>query len=163
MKKFINDVWTVQLPNKDIHISANVSESDIQEFVKGKGSWGQNALYINQKETLTVFDDTSEANNYINYVSENWERNFNDILEESSPQELNSIIHYVNLYKDGLISPEGLVCIPVNAEEVDPQTMLDITKELNPNYDTLSLSEQQALLENTKALYSTITGSFNSQ
>lgn len=161
MKKFINDVWTVQLPNRDIHISTNVSENDIKEFVKGKGSWGQNALYINQKETLTVFDNTSEANNYINYVSENWDRNFNEILEESSTQELNSIIHYVNLYKDGLVSPEGLTCIPVNVDEVSENTIIAMTRAIYPNYDEMDSSEQANAVTQTKETYTSIINAFN--
>jgi hypothetical protein len=159
MKKFINDVWTVQLPNKDIHITADVGEDEIKDFVKGRGLWGENALYLKNTETLSVFDSTAEASNYVNYVSNRWERSFDEILEEaSSPAHFNSIVHYVNMYKDGLVSPEGYICIPV---ELPEDQVLEVTMALNPEYDTLTEEEKEQERQNTISVYNTIISVFN--
>lgn len=161
MKKFINEVWTIQLPNKDIHISQNVDESKIKEFVKGKGLWGQNALYIKNTETMSVFDSTSEAENYINYVLKKWDTNLTDILSESQTDaEFNSIIHYLNMYKNGLVSPEGHICIPMIIPE---DKKLELARSKHPEFDTLSDGEKLALLNAIESDYNTTISLFNSQ
>lgn len=157
MKKFINDVWTVQLPKQEINISSDVSESDIKDFVKGKGDWGENALYLKRKDSFTVFDDTSEASNYVNYTK-SWDRSFNDILSEAStPAEFNGIVQYINTYKDGLVLPDGYMAVPETPSE---ENLVAIATYLDSNYETLTEAEQQALITEAQAMYNFITSLF---
>jgi len=154
MKKFINDVWTVQLPKQEVNISSDVPEQDIQEFAKGKGDWGENALYLKRKDSFTIFEDISEASNYINYTSY-WDRSFSDILDHAStPAEFNGIIQYVNTYKDGLVLPDGYVAVP---ETASLETLEAIALQLDSNYATLTESEQQSLLSQAENIFNTIT------
>ena len=160
MKKFINEVWTVQLPDKDVHISATVPKTDIEVFVKGKGEWGQNALFLKNTKTLTIFNDTSEAQNYVNYVSK-WDRNFRDILNETDTDSgFNSIVHFVNMYKNGLVVPSGNICIPV---ELSNEKAIELAKEFNPTYDNLTEAEQTQEVNDAINSYNTMIALFNSQ
>lgn len=155
MKKFINDVWTVQLPKQEINISSDVPESDIKDFVKGKGDWGENALYLKRKDSFTVFEDTGEATNYVNYTK-SWDRSFTDILNEAStPAEFNGIVQYVNTYKDGLVLPDGYVAVP---ETPSNEKLVEIATFLDSNYPNLTESEQQDLLNQAQSTYNFITG-----
>lgn len=157
MKKFINDVWTVQLPKQEINISSDVPESDIKDFVKGKGDWGENALYLKRKDSFTVFENTGEASNYVNYTK-SWDRSFNDILNEASgPAELNGIVQYVNTYKDGLVLPDGYVAV---SETPSNENLVAIATYLDSNYENLTETEQQALLTEAEAIYNFITSLF---
>jgi len=157
MKKFINDVWTVQLPKQEINISSDVPESDIKDFVKGKGDWGENALYLKRKDSFTVFEDTGEAANYVNYTR-SWDRSFNDILNEaSSPAELNGIVQYINTYKDGLVLPDGYLAVPESPSE---ENLVAIATYLDSNYENLTEAEQQALITEAQAMYNFITSLF---
>lgn len=157
MKKFINNVWTVQLPKQEINISSDVPESDIKDFAKGKGEWGENALYLERTDTFTVFDSTSEATQYVN-CTRSWDRSFIDILNEtSSNAELNGIIYYVNAYKDGLILQEGYVAVPETASEDD---LIAIATYLDSNYENLTVSEQETLLTQAEGIFNLITSRF---
>lgn len=155
MKKFINDVWTIQLPKQEINISSDVPESDIINFVKGKGEWGENALYLQRKDSFTVFDNVGEAQNFVNYTKPMSTTSFSELINNaSSIQELNGIVTYVNTYKDGLVMAGGLVAIPETPSE---ENLEAIANELDSNYPNLTESEQQALLDQAQALYSFIT------
>ena len=153
MKKFINDVWTIQLPRQEININYDVPVSAIKEFVKGKGEWGQNALYHHRKDSFTVFDSTSEATNYLNYTKQ-WDRSFIEILDSVSTfPEFNGIIRYINTYKDDLVSPDGFTAV---ANEPTPEKLEAIAIELDSNYENLTESEKQTLLTQAESIYDTV-------
>lgn len=157
MRKYSETVWTIQLPNRDIHININVDESDIREFVKGKGEWGTNALYLQTTESLTIFDSIGETENQINYL-EQWDRSLNDILSNTTEvSELNAITYYVNIVKDGLLEPNSFVILPDNPPS---EKTLALTKELNANFDELDEQAQEDLILQTELILSKVTSTF---
>ena len=157
MKKVISNVWTVKLPNGDIHIDANVPETSVREFAAGKGKWGDNALYQREVKATTVFETIQEAIDYAAYTKV-MDDNLKTILDESDPSRIAGIIQFMGNYIEGTDVPEQYTMIPRMGSG---ELLVSMAELFEPDFINLDEVTQAELLSKMEALYELIVNQSN--
>lgn len=154
MKKVISNVWTVKLPKGDLHIDSSVSEASVREFAKGKGKWGDTALFEKEVVSNTVFESIQEANDYVAYTKV-MDDNLKTILDNSDTSRINGIVQFMENYITGTVTPDNYTVIPSTASG---ELLVSMAEIFEPNFINLDDATQADLLAKMEALYTLIKG-----
>lgn len=157
MKKVINNVWTVKLPNGEIYVDANVSEASVKEFAKGRGRWGDNALVSSEVKTTTVFENIQEAKDYTEYTKV-MNDNLKSILDNSSINRISGIVQYMNNYVSGAVTPDNYTIIP---DVASGDLLVQMAEVFEPDFVNKDDATQADLLAKMEILYEVVKNQSN--